>query len=109
MALNQTRGWLIAYDIADHRRLYRVHRLVIKHCVPVQYSLYYLEGSPRDLQDLLGEIEALIVKSADDVRAYPLPTPADIVTLGRGSLPESIRLLSLNQPSLPGMLKPRTG
>ncbi len=109
MALSQTRGWLIAYDIANNRRLGRVHRLVVKHCLPVQYSLYYYEGSPRALRDFLSDIEALINTSADDVRAYPLPNPADVVTLGRGSLPEPIRLLSAVQPQLVDVLKPRKG
>jgi len=109
MALNQSRGWLLAYDIANPRRLNRVHRLIVKHCVPVQYSLYYFEGSPRALQELLADLEALINATADDVRAYPLPTPADIVTLGRSSLPTAIRILSATQPTLPDMLQPRKG
>ena len=58
MALNAPRAWLIAYDISDPKRLNRVHRFVIKHCVPVQYSLYYFEGSPRAVEGLPKEIAA---------------------------------------------------
>ena len=109
MALNAPRAWLIAYDISDPKRLNRVHRFVIKHCVPVQYSLYYFEGSTRAVQGLLNGIDNLIKPEADDVRAYPLPSEPDIVTLGRGSLPSTMQLLSSTQASLPQLLQAQTG
>ena len=108
MALSAPRAWLIAYDISDPKRLNRVHRFVIKHCVPVQYSLYYFEGSTRAVEGLLKEMQNLIKPEADDVRAYPLPPTPDIVTLGRGSLPATIQLLSSIQTDLPQLLQAQT-
>lgn len=105
MALTAPRAWLIAYDIADPKRLGRVHRFIIKHCVPVQYSLHYFEGSTAAVEALLREMQALIKPEADDVRAYPLPPTPDIVTLGRGSLPATIQLLSSTQADLPQLLQ----
>ena len=108
MALNAPRAWLIAYDISDPKRLNRVHRFVIKHCVPVQYSLYYFEGSTRAVEGLLQEMESLIKPEADDGRAYPLPRTPDIVTLGCSILPATIQLLSSTQAALPQLLKAQT-
>ena len=109
MALNAPCAWLIAYDIADPKRLNRVHRVIVKHCVPVQYSLYCFEGSSNAMRGLLKDIEVCIKPEADDVRAYPLPATLDIVTLGRGSLPSTVTLLSSLQPALLELLHARKG
>jgi len=109
MSLNAPRAWLIAYDIANPKCLNRVNPLVIKHYVPVQYLLYYFEGSSYAVQELFKDIEARIKPDADDVRAYPLRATPDIVTLGRGSLPSTLRLLSAIQPALSELLQGQTG
>jgi len=73
MALTQPKAWLIAYDIADKRRLSRLHRFIKSRAVPVQYSVFYFEGSSAQVGRFLGEIETYINVKQDDVRAYPLP------------------------------------
>jgi CRISPR-associated protein Cas2 len=77
--------------------------------VPVQYSLYYFEGSRHAVQELFKDIEARIKPEADDVRAYPLRATPDIVILGRGNLPLTLRLLSALQPALIELLQGQTG
>lgn len=94
MAVNAPRAWLIAYDIRDARRLSRFHRFITKHAQPVQYSVYFFEGSAAQLGRLAREIEARIDCRCDDVRIYQLPAQLQCTTLGRGSLPQHGWLLS---------------
>jgi CRISPR-associated protein Cas2 len=93
MALNQTRSWLIAYDIALPRRLVRVHRFLRDHATPVQYSVFAARCSPTRLGIIRAELARLIEKREDDVRCYPIPEPAQLFVFGRKALPEGLRLL----------------
>jgi CRISPR-associated protein Cas2 len=93
MALNQIRNWLIAYDIANPRRLRRVHRLLCAHAVPVQYSVFVTRCSPAKLGVIRASLAELIKKREDDVRFYPVPEPAHLAVYGRRALPEGLRLL----------------
>lgn len=93
MARNASRGWLIAYDIADKRRLSRLHRFIIKHAVPVQYSLYWYKGSSAQIDRLLRDVSSLIDPRYDDVRAYPIPQNTSVDSLGDSGLPAGIFLL----------------
>lgn len=106
MALNAPRTWLLCYDIADPRRLGQVHRFIKRHALMIQFSVYYYEGSTIELQRLLRDTGTLIDPKADDVRAYPIPADAEIVTLGAGSMTGHIQLLSDHQQSLPALLRP---
>lgn len=106
MALNQPRAWLIAYDIADKRRLSRLHRFIKRRAVPVQYSVFYFEGSSGQVSRFLGEIETYINVKQDDVRAYPLPHDLKYDTFGRGSLPLCGLLFSDRTTGLSGLTQP---
>ncbi|HNC68574.1 MAG TPA: CRISPR-associated endonuclease Cas2 [Thauera aminoaromatica] len=108
MAQNASREWLIAYDIADKRRLSRVHRFIRKHAVPVQYSLYWYQGSSVQIDRLLRDIESRIDARHDDVRAYPIPQHASVDCVGRTGLPEGASLLTLDG-SAPQVLGLRLG
>ena len=92
MSLNQKKNWLIAYDIADPRRLNRIHRRMIKHALPVQYSLFLFNGSQRDAQRLLDELAEFMDTREDDLRAYPVPTHPEINFIGQSGLPDNIIL-----------------
>ena len=94
MALNRTRNWLIAYDIADPRRLKRVHRFLCAHAVPVQYSVFVTRASPMRLGVLRVSLEELIDSRKDDVRVYPVPEPANLSVFGKKSLPEGLRVVA---------------
>ncbi|MCC7083021.1 MAG: CRISPR-associated endonuclease Cas2 [Burkholderiales bacterium] len=94
MVQNASREWLIAYDIANKRRLSRLHRFIVKHAVPLQYSLYWYKGSSMQLDRLLHGIEARIDKGHDDVRVYPIPERASVDCVGRTSLPGGTLLLA---------------
>jgi len=68
--------WLICYDIADPRRLKRVHKIVRRFASPFQYSVFRRSATRREIVDLLTDLEHVIDPRRDDLRAYPL-RPAD--------------------------------
>lgn len=105
MSSHACRAWLIAYDIADPRRLNRLHRFLARHAAPVQYSVYYYEGSRAAMEKLMKAIEALINPAKDDVRTYQLPDILQIDALGRGAMPVETMLLSDTFPPLQTLLK----
>jgi CRISPR-associated protein Cas2 len=94
------RNYLIAYDIADPKRLRRVHRLLIDEAVPVQYSVFVTRASRARITRIVGDLEKEIDKRADDVRIYLLPPAAEVQVFGRKALPDGIRLLSGESPAL---------
>lgn len=85
-------AWLICYDIADRRRLSRVHRAACRFAVPVQYSVFWARLDRPALNEALRTIAELIDPRADDVRFYPLPENVRILAFGRAVLPEGVRL-----------------
>lgn len=105
MAMNTGRGWLIAYDITEPKRLARLHRFLCRHAVPVQYSVFHFEGSAAAMGRLMADIEKRIDAETDDVRGYLLPENLQLHTIGRGGLPADTQLLSQASPGLATMLQ----
>lgn len=94
MADSQLGLYLVAYDIADPRRLVKVHRILKKQGLPVQYSVFTVVTSRPRLLRLLESIEQQIEDVEDDVRCYRLPSNTDAVTLGRQLFPEDVMLFT---------------
>lgn len=94
MADSQLGLYLIAYDIANPRRLGKVHRLLKKQGLPVQYSVFTVVIKRPRLLRLLARIEERIDADEDDVRCYRLPSNTDTVTLGKQYFPEDVMLFS---------------
>lgn len=105
MAINQKRGWLIAYDITLPKRLGKIFRFLKKHAIPVQYSVFYFEGSSNDINNLSKDILKIINVKADDVRIYPIPLNVSYNTIGKGGLPEGISFFSGIASEVPGVSK----
>ena len=82
--------WVIGYDIANPRRLARVHRRMCAHATPLEYSVFLLVGTERAKQDCLEDVAALIDAREDDVRCYPLPGRGFQARIGRASMPSGI-------------------
>jgi CRISPR-associated protein Cas2 len=93
MALNEPRNWLIAYDIADPRRLGRVYRYLCKHAVPVQYSVFTTRCAPVKLGVIRAGLAKIVKSGEDDVRMYPVPEPAHLAVYGRKALPGGLRVI----------------
>ena len=87
--------FIIGYDIADPRRLQRVHREMCKHAAPLEYSVFILVGSQGAKDRCLAQMAGLIKASADDVRCYPLPARGFQARIGRAGLPAGIQWTGL--------------
>lgn len=83
--------YIICYDICDPRRLGRIHRALRRQAVALQYSVFLFSGTRRQLQRCLDELETLMDKRHDDIRAYPLPQRGLRLRLGKALLPEGIQ------------------
>jgi len=94
MAINQTRLHLLAYDIADPKRLQQVHRAVRRAGIPLQYSVFLIPGRAADVEYLLRELDQLIEAREDDIRVYPLPNRLSVDRYGRQQLPQGLDLIS---------------
>ena len=94
MADSQSGLYLIAYDIANPKRLSRGHRTLKKQDLPVQYSVFTVVIKRKALLRLLESLNALIKSFEDDIRCYRLSERADIRTLGRQFFPEDVMLFT---------------
>ncbi len=94
MADSKNGLYLIAYDIADPRRLSRVHKALKRQGLPIQYSVFTVVVNRRALLRLLETINLLIQPKEDDVRCYRLPEHTDVEILGRQFFPEGVMLFT---------------
>jgi CRISPR-associated protein Cas2 len=90
MARKQKIPRLICYDIADERRLQRVHRIVTGYALPLQYSVYLATLDAGEVENLCAELRRHIDPGEDDIRIYPLPVGAGADWLGQPALPEGL-------------------
>jgi CRISPR-associated protein Cas2 len=104
MALNEQRIFLIAYDIANPRRLARVNRYVKSVATPAQKSLYVAHTTANEVRAIRDVLAGLIDHHKDDVRIYPLPHRTRIWYYGKKPLPEG--LLLVHESGLPDPLRP---
>ncbi len=82
--------WLVAYDIAHPRRLRRVHAILVRYGLPVQYSVFLVHATPAGLDALFDELAAVIHPRHDDVRAYRLPPELWYRCVGSPALPRGL-------------------
>jgi CRISPR-associated protein Cas2 len=94
MADSQLGWYLIAYDIANPRRLGQVHRILKKQGLPVQYSVFTVVMKRPRLLRLLERIEQEIEDVEDDVRCYRLPSNTEAATLGKQYFPDDVMLFT---------------
>jgi CRISPR-associated protein Cas2 len=100
MAISATRTWLISYDIADPKRLVRVHRYLKSRAIPVQYSVFVTRASVGQIGDIRSALASLIDPKLDDVRIYQVPEKPQLVSLGCKTLPEGIQVLEGKEPAV---------
>ncbi len=83
--------YLVSYDIADPRRLVRVHKTCKNYGIPLQYSVFLAELSRTRLEALVADLRAVITNE-DDIRIYPLQNQADGLHIGKTRFPEDVFL-----------------
>ncbi|QGU32112.1 CRISPR-associated endonuclease Cas2 [Thermochromatium tepidum] len=77
-------GWyLLAYDIADPRRLQRLHRAVRREGIALQRSVFLVQGTESAIEALIDRLEALMDVAEDDLRAYPVAAPSALWLRGQ--------------------------
>lgn len=81
--MSQNKTFLIAYDIADHKRLRQVFRIVSDYATPVQFSVFEASLNARELQTLMQALAKVINEQSDSVRCYQLLPDALCVELGQ--------------------------
>ena len=89
--------YVICYDIHCPRRLGRIHRTLKSQAMALQYSVFLFNGTQVQLQRCLEQLERLMDKQEDDIRAYPLPARGLRWCLGQPVLPEGIYWSGLAQ------------
>ncbi len=76
-------GWyMVAYDIADPKRLGKVYRILKKEGLAVQKSIFFVQGTELRVEQLLDQLAGVISARDDDIRAYPVTHPRDVWTTG---------------------------
>ncbi len=95
---------IACYDIADPRRLQRIHRYLKGIGIPLQYSVFLLYLNRDELVRIVDKLERLIDSSQDDVRLYPLPRKPDWLWWGRPLMPDGFHLPGLTLPQPAHML-----
>lgn len=90
MSVTERKLWLVGYDIRCPTRLRRVHALLRKRALALQYSLHALEASETGIRALMGELRERIDSRVDDLRAWQVPVSAPVWTAGRSLLPEGM-------------------
>lgn len=83
--------YLICYDIADPRRLTRIHKLCKTYGIPLQYSVFLAELRRAQL-DVLTESLRKLCHPEDDIRIYPLHNQDKGLVYGQDCLPEGVHL-----------------
>ena len=83
MPAGRSTPWILCYDIADPKRLQRVHRTVVRHAMPFQYSVFQTVDTRSRVRFVVDEIANDIDAQFDDLRAYPLVAHSRNVVYGR--------------------------
>jgi CRISPR-associated protein Cas2 len=92
MSHRKIKRWLLCYDIADPRRLRRIHRYMSGQGWPVQYSVFDLMATPKQLDRIIQTLEEMIDTKQDDIRIYPLHKKPRRVIMGKRLYPEGVML-----------------
>lgn len=86
-------NYLICYDIADPKRLAKVHRRTVNSAIFVQYSVYFFQGSQVELQSVLDDLQSVINNAEDDIRAYSIASIKEAIIRGKTWLPDDLYLI----------------
>ncbi len=87
MRRNKKKWYVIAYDIRNEKRLRRLHYALKKEAVPLQKSVFLLHADMEQRNRVKAEIQSRVSTREDDVRIYPVFSPATFWLAGvRASL-----------------------
>ncbi|MDM8523748.1 CRISPR-associated endonuclease Cas2 [Desulfococcaceae bacterium HSG8] len=80
--------YLVCYDIANPKRLKKIHRLMKKRGIAAQKSVFFVRGTESQINGLLDEAAELMALDEDDLRAYPVLDPKKVWAFGPNPMAE---------------------
>ena len=83
--------YIICYDIADGRRLYRVARLLEDYGIRVQKSVFYCNPSESNYQRLFTFLNRIIDAEEDKILIQPICTGCEKKMICIGKESESLQ------------------
>ncbi|MFY9180145.1 MAG: CRISPR-associated endonuclease Cas2 [Venatoribacter sp.] len=86
--------YIISYDIANPKRLAKVHKYVSKIALRLQLSVYYIECSQSELNFIIDGLEERIHPKEDDIRFYPTPKKERFQWFGKSPTKEALWLVN---------------
>ena len=92
--------YIIGYDIADKKRLVRIHRIINQYALPIQYSVFLYTGKKERLEECIQAVLKIFNPKEDDLRIYHLDANAKKERLGRSCFMEGVWLAD---PELDGL------
>ena len=63
---------IVAYDIADERRLSRIAKIICDYGVRVQKSIFEVTVDPGIFEEMKARVDDVIVPEEDGVKYFPL-------------------------------------
>lgn len=76
---------LLAYDVRNEKRLRKVHHYLRKRAMPLQKSVFLLHCTATELAETLQGVRQRAHLREDDIRLYPVHSPASIWAAGQQS------------------------
>jgi CRISPR-associated protein Cas2 len=86
--------YIVCYDVADPRRLARIHRRIKRDGVALQKSVFDCQLDKRRLGNLIRDVRELMDDSVDDLRIYCPHLDAEIEWIGKLPMPSDIQLFN---------------
>jgi len=83
--------FLIAYDIADNKRVAKLGRFLSKVGVRVEYSIFYVKAAKDEMTEIAMKITNIIDTEMDDVRIYEIEDYG--IALGNADLLDEMFLI----------------
>ena len=77
--------FVIAYDISNHKRLQRLHRLVSNQFLQLQYSVYYGVMTRKGMDTFIIAMQKIIHPTDDDLRIYEVEPLEHAFVIGKQS------------------------
>ena len=87
MSQHAAAKWLVCYDISNRKNWARVFKLLKKHGVPLQYSVFMLTTHAAAIGSLAAQLTSMINLKTDDIRIYRLAENAWTYTAGSAIIP----------------------
>ena len=63
---------ILTYDVADHRRLAKIAKIMEDYGTRVQYSVFEVHADLSVLKEIMGRASKIMNKEEDSIRIYPL-------------------------------------